>query len=105
VLIPDKDRLSARFYNIQLFTPLQIHFQPNLNTNTERMSSLNDVAAVCWESMQAKFIVDGVNLFGAINECHGTYIKLYTLQTHEMIIRFIKKFTIILYYIYTYIRG
>jgi len=31
--------ISARFENIKLFTPLQIHFQLNLNTNTERVNS------------------------------------------------------------------
>jgi len=33
--------LGARFKNIKL-TPLSIHFRLNLNTNTERVNSLND---------------------------------------------------------------
>jgi len=33
--------ISARFENIIYFTRLPIHFQLNLNTNTERVNSLN----------------------------------------------------------------
>jgi len=46
-----------------LFTPLPIHFQLNLNTNTERVNSLNIVIYVIVIFSQKLILTEDVRIF------------------------------------------
>jgi len=101
------DRLSAKFDNFKLFTPLTIHFQLNLNTSTDRVNSL---IVVTWSntSMNVSLVVyihrcawlsllihappDDWEAITLVSRCYDQYIQITRLSqvssTHAKIVTY-----------------